>query len=98
MNSGEFITAYRPVIVSRFASGAQNIVYLDRRACEIWIEDNKTGWVDHVLEEVQVRVFDERHGAVGNDLVTIIHVTAQQKLKRRALAKLTDEERRALGY
>lgn len=76
------------------------IVYIDRQVGEIALKDKTERheeWVSYKMKQVKVRPLTHDEGAVGSALVTINREDYKTVLRRRALAKLSREEREALS-
>lgn len=91
------IEAWQPYKDSMGGSGPMPFVFTEQRAAEIWAEDHKEEWTTYKVNKVLVRQFTRDEGAVKDQLVRIRHERSADLLKARAIKKLTDEERRALG-
>lgn len=75
------------------------IVYIDRQVGEIVLKDKtelREEWVSYKMKQVKVRLLTQDEGAVGNSLVTINREDYKTVLRRKARAKLTQEEFDAL--
>lgn len=51
------------------------IVFVRQRDAEKWVKKNKEEWTQYKVHEVDVRVFSDSEGAVGEQLVRIIPPT-----------------------
>jgi hypothetical protein len=89
--------AFQLIKDSMNKSGPMPFVYLDKRAAEIWANENKEEWTQYKMKEVEVREFNFEEGAVNGKLVEIRRDSAEDAIRQKALKKLNAEERRALG-
>jgi hypothetical protein len=76
------------------------IVYIDRRVGEIVLREKterREEFVGYKMKQVQVRPLTHDEGAIGSTLVMLNRDDYLTVVRRKALAKLTLEEREALG-
>jgi hypothetical protein len=89
--------AYQIIRDSMGGSGPIPLVYLDKRAAEMWASANHQEWASYKVEEVELRELNDFEGAVGGQLVFICRDDSVTIIRDRALKKLTAEERSVLG-
>ena len=89
--------AYQPIKDSMVGSGPMPLIFLNKRAAELWAKDHDEEWTNYKVKEVEYRMPTEEEGVVDGQLVQIHRERVEVMLRERALKKLTAEERRILG-
>ena len=75
----------------------QDTAYTCEEVAKLKAKSLEAEWINYRVHPVKVRVLSEFEGAVDRALVRIDHTTIDEWHARVGLAKLTKEERKALG-
>ena len=75
----------------------KGFVFLDERTAQLYSEDNKEEWVGLKVKEAEGEEISGDRCIVDGKVYVIYRTAAREYLVERGLAKLTEEEKEALG-